>query len=254
MSRRSQLYRNTFRALHGRNERLLTKGIVRGIRKDLSDLPPLQVDTYESYLKGLEFKNLEQELFNGWIRSGQIGTFVYDEIEGLRSKRVNPFFSEIWRQMVFNNSKLWIGANIVSIKGTLLEDIKKLVSNAVLDAVVLPQIATLIEKTVNQSGFYRWQALRIARTETTSAMNSAMETAGEESNLVMNKLWISAGDGNERETHATLDGSVVAMNGTFDNGLQYPGDPSGLPEEIINCRCTFAYEPVRDGNGELIIK
>lgn len=254
MSKRNQLYRRTFRALQGKNERLLASGIVKGIKKDLSNLPPLQVETYESYLKGLDFKNLEQELVNGWVRSGQIGTFVYNEIEGLRKKRVNPFFSEVWRQLVFNNSKLWIGAKIVSIKGTLLDEIKKVVSNAVLDALVLPQIAKLIQDTVNKKGFYRWQALRIARTETTSAMNSAMEAAGEESNLVMNKIWISAGDGNERETHAALDGAVVGMNDKFENGLQYPGDPSGEPEEIINCRCTFAYEPVRDGNGELIIK
>lgn len=253
MSKRNQLYRNTFRALHGKNERLLIRGIIKGIKTDLSDLPPLQVDNYESYLKSLEFKSLESEILQGWIRSGQIGTFVYNEIEGLREKRVNPFFSEIWSALVFNNSKVWIGNKIVSIKGTLLEDIKTVVKQSLVENITLSNITTIIEEAVNKRDFYRWQAQRIARTETTSAMNSAMEVAGKESNLVMNKVWISAGDELVRGTHAEANGTSVSMDANFNNGLRYPGDPSGSAGEIINCRCTFAYEPIRDGNGNLIL-
>lgn len=254
MSKRIQLYRRTFRALHGKNERLLTRAIVKAIRSELNTLPPLQQENFESYLKQLEFKELEKAIVDSWIKSGQIGTFVYNEIEGLREKRINPFFSEIWAMMVFNNSKAWIGSKIVSIKGTLLEDIKTIVKQALIENITLSNITTIIQEAVKKPDFYRWQAQRIARTETTSAMNTAMEVAGKESNLVMDKVWITAGDEKVRSSHAALDGTVVPMDAKFANGLTKPGDPSGSAGEIINCRCNFAYRPVRDGNGNFIIR
>jgi hypothetical protein len=36
-----------------------------------------------------------------------------------------------------------------------------------------------------------------------------------------------------------LDGAIVDQDKKFDNGLMYPGDPSGRPEEVYNCRCTL---------------
>ena len=41
-----------------------------------------------------------------------------------------------------------------------------------------------------------------------------------------------------RHSHAALDGSIVDQDKKFDNGLMYPGDQSGRPEEVYNCRCT----------------
>ena len=37
-----------------------------------------------------------------------------------------------------------------------------------------------------------------------------------------------------------LDGAIVDQDKKFDNGLMYPGDPSGRPEEVWNCRCSVA--------------
>ena len=33
------------------------------------------------------------------------------------------------------------------------------------------------------------------------------------------------------------NGVTVPIDQPFPNGLMYPGDPSGSPGEIINCRC-----------------
>jgi len=105
---------------------------------------------------------------------------------------------------------------------------------------------------VNSPKFYKWQALRIARTETTIAMNTATNQAGIDSGVLIKKEWISAGDGNERPSHRELNGDSVELGQQFSNGLMYPGDPSGAADEIINCRCTFLQVPVRDKNGDII--
>ena len=55
--------------------------------------------------------------------------------------------------------------------------------------------------------------------------------------------WLSAGDGNVRDSHQ-IDGEVRPMGTAFSNGLTTPLDPNAYPGEIINCRCTIV--PVVD--------
>lgn len=87
-----------------------------------------------------------------------------------------------------------------------------------------------------------WQvrAERIARTETTGAYNAgAMQAYAEEQAAV--KTWLCAPDDRTRDAHLEANGQVVAVSEPFDVGgelLMYPGDPSGSPGNVINCRCT----------------
>jgi SPP1 gp7 family putative phage head morphogenesis protein len=79
----------------------------------------------------------------------------------------------------------------------------------------------------------------IARTEVISASNAGAEMAYEQSGVVEKKQWLAAQDDRVRESHAAIDGEVVGLNEHFSNGLAFPGDPSGPPEEVIQCRCTL---------------
>ena len=54
---------------------------------------------------------------------------------------------------------------------------------------------------------------------------------------ITTKTWITAGDEATRDSHRAQDGQTVPIDQPFHNGLMYPGDPSGAPGEIINCRC-----------------
>lgn len=84
----------------------------------------------------------------------------------------------------------------------------------------------------------------IARTETHGAANYGSQEAAKQTSLPTRKEWLAADDERTRETHRKADGSTVGMNDTFrvgDSDLQFPGDPSGAAEEVINCRCTLAY-------------
>jgi uncharacterized protein with gpF-like domain len=49
--------------------------------------------------------------------------------------------------------------------------------------------------------------------------------------------WLSSRDDRVRDTHKDLDGAVVNVGDEFANGVRYPQDPEGEPEEVINCRC-----------------
>lgn len=59
---------------------------------------------------------------------------------------------------------------------------------------------------------------------------------------IYRKTWVKyhLEDGRTRPTHADADGQQVGAKDRFHVGaawLSYPGDPSGPPEETINCRC-----------------
>ena len=79
----------------------------------------------------------------------------------------------------------------------------------------------------------------IAQTEVGHAFNGARNEAMKQAG-VERAEWISARDGDVRESHQAVDGETIAIGETFSNGLQHPNDPAGPPEEVINCRCVSA--------------
>ena len=86
------------------------------------------------------------------------------------------------------------------------------------------------------------QAIRSARTIVTGAENKGRQDSyarAEADGIILQKEWISTNDGRTRHSHAMLDGAIVDHDKKFENGLMYPGDPSGRPEEVYNCRCTL---------------
>ena len=87
------------------------------------------------------------------------------------------------------------------------------------------------------------QAIRSARTIVTGAENKGRQDSyarAEADGIILQKEWISTNDSRTRHSHAVLDGAIVDQDKKFDNGLMYPGDPNGRPEETWNCRCTVA--------------
>jgi SPP1 gp7 family putative phage head morphogenesis protein len=79
----------------------------------------------------------------------------------------------------------------------------------------------------------------IARTESGEAANAGRQVVMR-ANGVKRIEWVTAHDDRVRDSHAAIDGDVIDMGERFDNGLRYPQDPEGPPEEVINCRCVAA--------------
>jgi len=83
------------------------------------------------------------------------------------------------------------------------------------------------------------RAMRIARTETTEAMNFSDNELYKQSGFIRFKRWLATLDDRVRDSHARLHNAVAKIGEKFTNGLEYPGDSrAGKPKETVNCRCT----------------
>ena len=86
-------------------------------------------------------------------------------------------------------------------------------------------------------------AIRNARTMVTGAENKGRQDSyarAEADGIILERTWIATNDSRTRHSHAVLDGETRPIDTPFSNGLMYPGDPNGKPEEVWNCRCTVA--------------
>jgi large-conductance mechanosensitive channel len=185
-------------------------------------------------------------------------------------KAINPLFGEAFAQAVLKYLEEYGGDKIISIYKTFIK--------AVIDFIMAkneegaPFVRTVKELQDNfgeETGLYRWQMMRIVRTETASASNYASWKAMESERLIIDKVWISAHDSRVRDgedkgeyDHAEMDEMTLPRetlfkvpneDGSFDE-LMYPVDPNGHPSNTINCRCTIAPKPRRDKDGRLIFK
>ena len=100
----------------------------------------------------------------------------------------------------------------------------------------------IAKRILNVQKMNETQAIRAARTIVTGAENKGRQDSyarAEADGIILQKEWIATNDGRTRHSHAMLDGAIVDQDKKFDNGLMYPGDPSGRPEEVYNCRCTL---------------
>ncbi len=94
------------------------------------------------------------------------------------------------------------------------------------------------------------RAVTIARTETHAASQFAVWQVGNfierelETELV--KAWIHVTDERTRASHAAVKAdNFISIHDKFNVGgeqLMFPGDPSGSPANIINCRCVMIQE------------
>ena len=107
-----------------------------------------------------------------------------------------------------------------------------------------PQLAARVKSVTKVS--YN-QAVRIARTECSRAYSQGKMLAMYQAiadGIPVIKRWHAMTDDKVRDTHQDMHGETVEPHGAFSNGMHYPLDPNGNPEEVINCRCHLKIEKV----------
>lgn len=116
-----------------------------------------------------------------------------------------------------------------SVNDTTFEKLASSLSEGIADGEGIAKLSKRVNETYLDFNDYR--AERIARTETTFAINEAnleaYKQVGSEG-----KEWIATLDDRVRDEHLLMDGEIVRVGEAFSNGLQAPSD--------INCRCTVA--------------
>lgn len=139
------------------------------------------------------------------------------------------------------------GANAKETAETTFDDLNKILTSSVAASEPTGVIA---RQLLTVQGLSRFRANTIARTETHNAAMFASkrtaETLAADVDIKILKQWIPALDERTRVSHAAMvSHPAISMDGRFDVGgekLDRPGDPSGSPANIINCRCVLVYE------------
>jgi hypothetical protein len=131
---------------------------------------------------------------------------------------------------------------------TLRNTYRGVLTEAAEEGWSIPRTAEAIVEKVDGVSVGRAEAL--ARTDLVGMANGAsvhVATVSKRPEEILYKEWLATNDGLTRETHADAHGQRVLVNEVFEVGddrLNYPGDPFGSPEEVMNCRCTIIYSSV----------
>ncbi len=128
---------------------------------------------------------------------------------------------------------------IKDINDTTWNALKASLNEGLADGESYDQLASRVKAIYQTAGDSR--AATIALTETNVAINSGRQLAMVQAG-VERKGWLTSHLENTRATHIANEefsdsNNGIAIDDTWPNGCDYPGDPDGEPGETINCRC-----------------
>lgn len=221
-------------------ERAKVKSMIQSkiYQKNYQEQLRKQVDGILDKMQTSQFASVSEYLDECYT-DGFIGT-IFDA-HGQNVPILAPINQESMVRAVQLDSKISKG-----LYTRLGEDVSRLkvlitseVSRGISTGMTFKQVAKQLE---NQTRIGYNRAVRIARTEghriQCASTMDAMETAKERGADVI-KQWDATLDARTRDSHAKIDGEIRELDKPFSNGLMYPGDPHGRPEEVINCRCAL---------------
>lgn len=267
-----QKYRQRYLRYHKGYEKRSTTELIKVFKGWFSkiDFTSLQAGSYKTVINNaMDFESLEQAYINIYREVGLVhGKRVGKDINtGLKAFTWGAFLT-VFELNVVDYLRRYGVERILTVRRSVFDDIVELISTRLAEGKDMRDVTNEINTLVNRRDFYRWQAERIARTESTAASNYAALQAGDVSGFQMGKEWISATDARTRRKpkseydHFEMNGKRVKRNEKFifnrskdpRNQLDYPGDPTAYPGNVINCRCTVAIVALRDKDGNLIPK
>ena len=121
---------------------------------------------------------------------------------------------------------------VTSMLDTDFDQLKAIITAGMAEGLGVAEIGRKLRQYFDDMSVAR--AKTIARTETGRIVSQATNEAYKQSAVVTGKEWLTAGDDKVRPDHQKNNGVIVATDGVFPNGEQYPGQLS------INCRCALA--------------
>lgn len=230
------------------------------------------------YIKGADLSNLENVIYPvnypstdvekliedlyfdaGYLFSDQFvkdfaqGKFKSDLSEGIpkvqwKTEAIGKYFRSNLNQIKTISLTSEIGAQrlLNSVVYDAIQDGKGI--RAVTDALKNDKFLRNLKRTS------RFQAERIARTETLSAASYGEYLGSQELfqkyGVTMGKYWIAKKDSRTRNSHNEMKRSeTIGAEEDFEVGgskMQFPGDRRGGPSQVINCRCALGWRRIEE--------
>lgn len=231
--------------------------------------------TYENYKTVIPLNVMAFPVEKAYIEVYRSVGLIHGRRVGLGINReIKRFNNDLFSRSFLDDILRWVRENandrIRSVTDTISKRITALIEVSFERGLSVFEMRDYLYKTINRPDFTKYDALRIARTETTTAANHAATVAGESAGIVLEKVWISTKDMRTRDparyrtrwSHVKQDGKSVGQFEPFEmrstdgrvNSMMFPGDPKGSLDNIIMCRCTVAYRPMRDKDGFVITR
>lgn len=191
-----------------------------------------------------------------WARVPAWGAAVDALLRGQISKAVGIAFRRILGDGYRWDQRASVVQYLAQVRNRLVripEEVFDLVAREVSVGVNLgesiPQLRARIDEILSTTGSERWpnRATVVARTEAIGALNAgradAFRAIGEQDpDLEFEQIWLATDDSRTRHTHVIADGQRQPLGHPFHVGgfdLMFPGDPTGPPQEVIQCRCSL---------------
>lgn len=204
-----------------------------------------QLGLREEFVDALTKTNvIASELINGRIPLMYAEGYNYGTYSVEKLSKIDTSFSlynqETVQELLTDDPELLptTKVNVPKDKRWNRQHVNSEILQGVLQGESMDQIAERFKKVV---GMNNNSAIRNARTATTCAENRGnMDSYRRAQGLGINvkKEWMATLDSRTRHSHRAVDGEVRGIDEEFSNGLVYPGDPNGQPEDLYNCRCT----------------
>lgn len=136
---------------------------------------------------------------------------------------------------------------LVGVSDHVFDQVAATVARSAAEGWSIPETAAAIDEVLSPANpYWRNRATTVARTTTIGALNAGRTDSFQAVNralpdIVFEQQWVATLDARVRPSHRRADAQRVPVGGLFSVGgalLRFPGDPTGPPEEVINCRCT----------------
>lgn len=184
------------------------------------------------------------------------GTMTFTRFRESQKKSIELFetkgMEDIYWQSVLRWARWHAARRVVDISDTTRTMLKLELQRGMREGLSNNDIAKAIrakDQTIN-----RVRAIRIARTETHTAANEAVNESVISTGYKHERLWVTARDERVRGLdpldqfdHWDVNGQRRDMQTPFDvsgEKLDYPGDPAGSAGNIINCRCVLVFNTI----------
>jgi hypothetical protein len=192
------------------------------------------------------------------------------EVARETQSKARVFGSDFFDRQMIEYYLQYGALRVTEVDDTTIEYIQLLLAQSRRQNMTASQQAEYIVNEIGDPKFNRMRALRIGRTESTTAANYGAHLAGQESDYVTVKVWIAAEDFRTRKGHAEQNGKEVDPEARFtvrlykgakgkevyigEDYMLFPGDTIARAGNVVNCRCTVAFLPLMDEDGLPVFK